>query len=238
MSKPSGMFFHESEAIARKHQDLARLIEQIDSRIANICSAAPLRPNDFASALGAEGNQVVSVFELLEKDGVLTTAEMVECGRCEQLMAASDFRQAISDEDDFDCTGCGHRIHPRTEPIVIFRLTSQAVDRNKAEAKLQAERRNRAEAGLSDGDPLGERAQDVLVAMLRLKALDSDSRKSTEAIATEAFGKGYDANSLKNVMTELNNRGLIDSKMGRNGGCWLKERGLARAIKLSDGGNS
>jgi DNA-directed RNA polymerase subunit RPC12/RpoP len=232
------MFFYESEAIARKHQDLARLIEQVDSRIAKIGSAAPLRPNDFASALGADGNQVASVFELLEKDGVLTTAEMVECGRCERLMAASDFHQAISDEDDFDCTGCGHRIHPKTRPIVVFRLTSESVERTKADAKLQAEKRNTAEAGHSDGDPLGERAQDVLVAMLRLKALDSDSRQSTEAIATEAFGKGYDANSLKNVMTELNNRGLIDSKMGRNGGCWLQKRGLARANKLSGGGNS
>jgi DNA-directed RNA polymerase subunit RPC12/RpoP len=217
---------------------LARLIEQVDSRIAKIGSASPLRPNDFASALGAEGNQVLSVFELLEKEGVLTTAEMVECGLCERLMAASDFHQAISDEDDFDCTGCGHRIHPKTRPIVVFRLTSESVERTKADAKLQAENRYTAVADQSDGDPLGERAQDVLVAMLRLKALDSDSRKSTEAIATEAFGKGYDANSLKNVMTELNNRGLIDSKVGRNGGCWLEKRGLARANKLSGGGNS
>lgn len=231
-SQQYGMFFQESENIAREHRDLTSVIEQIDSQISNICSPAPLRPADFSSALGAEENQVVSVFELLTEYGALVADEMVECQRCNSLMAASAFRKAIDDEDDFECTGCSRRVHPRTEPVVVFRLTEQSVSRTKAKAQLRAVTREEPDDILLGEEPLSQRAKDVLVAMLQLGAIDSDSRKSTQEITVEAFGKCYDANSLKSVMAELKTRRLIDSKRGSGGGCWLTERGRARAEKL------
>ncbi|HRX85791.1 MAG TPA: Rrf2 family transcriptional regulator [Phycisphaerae bacterium] len=81
-------------------------------------------------------------------------------------------------------------------------------------------------------EPLGERAQLVLVAMLELGAVDSDRRQSTEAIAFKALGADADANALKTVMAELKSRGLIESKTGRGGGCWLTDAGKLRAEKL------
>jgi hypothetical protein len=81
-------------------------------------------------------------------------------------------------------------------------------------------------------EPLGDRAQLVLVAMLQLKAFDADSRQSTAAIAKRALGPGVDANSLKPVVSELVTRELIDSRTGRGGGCWLKPAGRERAEKL------
>ena len=96
------MFFQESEVIAREHQDLLRVVEQVDARLSTIFSPAPLRPADFSSVLGAEENQVVSVFELLAQKGVLFTEEMVECERCQNLMSADAFRQALEDEDEFE----------------------------------------------------------------------------------------------------------------------------------------
>ena len=91
------MFFPECDSIVREHRDLADIVERIDCQIATFCSPAILRPLDFACALGGDENQIVSVFELLAARGVLSAEEMVECERCNNLMPASVFRQAIRD---------------------------------------------------------------------------------------------------------------------------------------------
>lgn len=92
-------------------------------------------------------------------------------------------------------------------------------------------------SALPDGrvgdEPFSDRAQEVLVAMLHLKAVDSDSRQSTAAIAARAMGSAADANSLKPVMSELATRKLIQTREGRGGGCWLTEAGQRRAERLS-----
>lgn len=87
-------------------------------------------------------------------------------------------------------------------------------------------------AGTVADEPLGERSQLALIAMFELGALDSDRRRSTEDIAAKALGDDADSNSLKSVMAELKTRELIESKTGRGGGCWLTEKGRARADKL------
>jgi len=231
-SKQYGMFFQESEAIASEHPDLARVVHQVDGQLSGISSSAPLRPADFSSVLGAEGNQVAAAFELLSQKGVLLAEEMVECGRCQNLMSADDFRQAIDDEDDFDCTGCGHVFPTRSEPIVVYRMTAPSLDRTKSKAKPRDLQISEVFRAPSTDEPLSERAQLVLVAMLELGAIDSDRRKSTEDIAAKALGPGSDANALKDVMSELSTRQLIKTKTGRTGGCWLTERGCSRARKL------
>jgi len=220
------MFFQESEVIAREHQDLLRVVEQVDARLSTIFSPAPLRPADFSSVLGAEENQVVSVFELLAQKGVLFTEEMVECERCQNLMSADAFRQALEDEDEFECTGCSHPFRWRSELIVVYRMTGPALARPRPDAP-------EAKSEMASGDePLSERAQFVLVAMLELGAIDSDSRSSTDEIVVKALGDQANPNSVKIVMSELNTRRLIDSKTGRGGGCWLTEKGCVRAAKL------
>ncbi len=81
-------------------------------------------------------------------------------------------------------------------------------------------------------EPLSERAQDLLLAMWEMGLFDSDHRKPTEDIAVRAFGASADANAAKTPMSELNGRGLADSRTGRGGGCWLTERGRIRGEKL------
>jgi hypothetical protein len=84
-----------------------------------------------------------------------------------------------------------------------------------------------------EDEPLNNRAQSVLIAMLELGALDSDHRQSTEHIAIKALGDGTDPNALKSVMADLKTRKLIDSKTGSGGGCWLTKAGKGRAEKLN-----
>ena len=130
------MFFPESEAIAREHPDLREVIEQVDHHLSEISSPAPLRPADFSCVLGADENQVVSVFDLLAKNGVLFGEEMVECRHCQNLMSADAFRQAVEDEDEFECTSCGSLFSTRSEPILVYRMTSQALQQSRGQPHL------------------------------------------------------------------------------------------------------
>lgn len=220
------MYFPESETIVRDHPDLLGVVEPIDLHLATIFAPAPLRARDFSCDIGCDTNQVDSVFELLAGRGLLRSEAVVECDQCQNLMSAAAFHQAVEDEDGLDCSSCGRRFRSRTQPIIVYRMTSQSLARPRP--KLPE-----AEPHSAIGEePLGERAQLVLVAMLELGAVDSDTRRSTDEISAKAIGENADANSLKSVMADLSTRRLIDTKTGRRGGCWLTETGHARALKL------
>lgn len=91
---------------------------------------------------------------------------------------------------------------------------------------------NRLGGMMVNDEPLSERAQAMLVAMLELNALDADRRRATSAITAKALGPGLDGNSLKPVIAELTTRGLTETRQGRGGGCWLTDNGRLRAEKL------
>jgi hypothetical protein len=226
------MFFQELEAIAREHPDLLRVSEQLDQQLSGICSPAPLRPADFSFALGAEENQIVSLFELLEQKRVLLAEEMVECEQCHNLMRADALRRAIKDEDQFECTGCSRVFPMRCKSVFVYRMTAQALSRTKANAKPRDLQISALSATPLREEPLSPRAETVLVAMLELAADDADRRRTTQEIADAALGKGADANALKSVICDLRTRKLIETKIGRGGGCWLTESGRMRAEKL------
>jgi len=181
---------------------------------------------DISCAIGCDTNQVASVFELLAVRGVLRSEAMVECEKCQNLMPAVKFHEAFEDEDEFACTSCGRLFRGREQPLVIYRMTSETLRRPRPTLP-------EAETPLTNSEePLGDRAQVVLIAMLEMGAIDSDARRTTEEIAIKAFSNKADANSLKSIMADLNTRRLIDTKTGRNGGCWLTSAGHARSEKL------
>lgn len=130
------MYFPESEAIARKHRDLHGVIEQVDGRLAEIFSAAPLRPADFSSVLGVDVNQIVSTFGLLAGKSVLSEEEMVECERCQNLMPAAAYHQAIDDEDRYQCSGCGRDFRPRARSTTVYRMTATVLKRPKPDVPV------------------------------------------------------------------------------------------------------
>ncbi|MCO6455512.1 MAG: hypothetical protein J5I93_09465 [Pirellulaceae bacterium] len=125
------MYFHESEAIARENRDLQATMERVDEMLATIFTAAPLRPADFACRLACDANQVVAIFDLLADQDVLLAQEMVECERCQNLMLASELREAWDDGDDFDCSSCGRILRRRAPVIRIYRMTAETLARPK-----------------------------------------------------------------------------------------------------------
>lgn len=222
------MYFPESEAIASDQSDLGNLVELVDEQLAMIFAPSPLRPADFACVLDADENQVYAVFESMAQHGLLELTETVECPECNTLSSAGDFAQAISDEDDFECSSCGRTIHRRTPTTVLFKMSGKAL----AGARPVIPNASLDASPIVAEEPLSERSQYVLIAMLDLGAIDSDGRRPTAVIAAKALGRQADANALKTVIADLSTRKLIRTKTGPGGGCWLTEPGIARANKL------
>jgi hypothetical protein len=87
--------------------------------------------------------------------------------------------------------------------------------------------------GSEDDVPLSDRARDILVAMLEMNAVDSDSRKSNPEITYKAFGSSAAPNDQKEVFVELKNANHVGVKLGRGGGYWLNATGKLRAERLA-----
>jgi hypothetical protein len=80
---------------------------------------------------------------------------------------------------------------------------------------------------------LSDRQYNILVAMLELKAFTAESRATTDGIAEKAEGPTASPEQFKRPVSGLRRRRLLDSKTGRDGGCWLTDKGrqLAELIK-------
>jgi hypothetical protein len=95
----------------------------------------------------------------------------------------------------------------------------------------------------NDASAPGERAepalsalqQDLLVAALRLKAFDSDSRRTADELVEAAIGRDAEPNNAKKALADLaKTKGLMKSRTGRQGGYWLTVKGKVRAEALRD----
>lgn len=222
------MFFPELDTVARKHLDLSSLAEKLDERLAKMSSSAVLRPSETSFVLGANEHQVQSVFDLLVDAGVLDVQQMVECQHCQNLMGKDEYEQAKKDDEEFECSSCGLLFDPATFPIVVYRLSNAASSRMKDSVDLSV-----TEPVIAD-HPLNERSQSALVAMLELKAFESDSRVTATEITLKALGPASDPNAMKPVMSSLKSIGYVSSKRGSGGGYWLTPAGRARAEKLQN----
>lgn len=161
----------------------------------------------------------------LVTDGILTpieNAKSVACDSCDfdhvevveyiKSSQSSELRAFIS------CPTSGRA------PVSLARLGRWIINLEKFQSPADQD------SGPPVGDePLAERAQLVLIAMLELEAFDSDQRKTTAIITSKALGETSDANALKGVMAELKTRGLVKSKKGSGGGFWLSVRGTERS---------
>jgi hypothetical protein len=61
---------------------------------------------------------------------------MVECDRCQNLMPAAALRQAISDDDEFECSSCGRAFRRRVRVAEIYRMSACVLARPKPEVSV------------------------------------------------------------------------------------------------------
>lgn len=169
----------------------------------------------------------VAAFLMLPSDSgeVMSGAAWIIAQGLSPFLLLTPTRQFVSAELDLRLRSLGSASLPLLDALVVcddgqWSLANEAILASLPDRQVQAE-------------PLSERAQLVLIAMLEMDALDSDSLRKTAEIVIEAFNKRADPNAVKSVMSELKARKLIDSKTGRGGGCWLTAAGKLRAEKLT-----
>lgn len=74
-------------------------------------------------------------------------------------------------------------------------------------------------------DGPNRRQREILQAMLELEAFDGDSCRTIPEIAVKAEGTYAKAEAFKIPMSQLNKAGYVESRRGRDGGCWLTQVG-------------
>jgi hypothetical protein len=95
-------------------------------------------------------------------------------------------------------------------------LSSTRTDQSEEEANTEAD------------PPLSERQLEVLEALHQLKAFDSNTRRTTDNVAVRVGGKDANPACFKEPIVELTSLGLVGTKQGRGGGCWLTAKGKER----------
>jgi hypothetical protein len=112
------MFFTECERLAEQHPDLARVFEQLDSQFRAMGTAEVIRPDDLASFLNIDPNQMRSALDMFAQQGVLRRVEMIECTYCQMAAFCSDYQEALGEYDEYRCTSCDRPLTDRTIQII------------------------------------------------------------------------------------------------------------------------
>src|SRR5258708_28641353 len=112
------MFFTECERIAEQHPDLARVVEQLDSKLSEMGTAEVIRADDLASFLNIDPNQMRSALDMFAQQGVLDRVEMIDCTYCQMAAFRSDYQEALDEYDEYRCTSCDRPLTDRTIRII------------------------------------------------------------------------------------------------------------------------
>ena len=108
------MFFTECARLAEQHPDLASVFERLDSQLRAMGTAEVIRPDDLASFLIIDPNQMRSALEMFAQEGVLRRVEMIECPYCQMAALRSEYQEALDEDDEYRCTSCERRLTEKT----------------------------------------------------------------------------------------------------------------------------
>jgi len=114
------MFFTECERLAEQHPDLAGVLERLDSQFGKMGTAEVIRPDDLASLLRIDPNQMRSALDMFAQEGVLQRVEMIECTYCQMAALRTDYREGLDEDDEYRCTSCDR---PLTDKTIEFITT-------------------------------------------------------------------------------------------------------------------
>jgi len=170
------------------------------------------------------------------------SAPLWEYGRvCRELLANEPWKYYIGPYDTWpECLGDtrlslpeDYRVAIRDGEGALMRLVAKlAIENDDAAQGIGAALRN---AGFvaDEWNRLTDRQRDCLHVLAEAKAFDVDSRLRADDIARKAEGRAANVDGFKVPLSELVIRGLIKSKVGREGGYWLTVEGRNLVAKNS-----
>lgn len=100
------MYFLECEALANEYKELKELIIKIDEILYSNGPSSVFRPDEIASYLNEKLSKVTFIFNNLSKKRLLRVEIYMECPNCNDLIDPRDYKNAIKDEDPFECPQC------------------------------------------------------------------------------------------------------------------------------------
>ena len=112
------MFFTECARLAEQHPDLASVFERLDSQLRAMGTAEVIRPDDLASFLNIDPNQMRSALDMFAEEGVLRRVEMIECAYCQMAAFRSEYQEALIEDDEYRCTSCDRPLTDRTIQVI------------------------------------------------------------------------------------------------------------------------
>jgi transcription initiation factor IIE alpha subunit len=77
-------------------------------------TAEVIRPDDLASFLNIDPNQMRSALVMFAQEGVLHRVEMIECPYCQMAALRSEYQEALDEDDEYRCTSCDRRLTEKT----------------------------------------------------------------------------------------------------------------------------
>lgn len=135
------MFFKGSESLANEHPVFKELIEKIDQRLSVFDAAGIARVGDFSSFFGEPSSRISGLFDQLVEYGTLRKIEMVECKKCQNLLASNVYRSRLATENGLECTQCGNNMDEDSPKFLyVYSLTESAakqVERAKPVRKVE-----------------------------------------------------------------------------------------------------
>jgi len=155
------MFFTECARLAERHPDLAAVFERLDSQFGAMGTAEVLRPDDLASFLNIDPNQIRSALELLARNRMLDRDDMIECPYCQMAAPWSDYQQALDEDGEYQCTSCDRALTGNAvQRIVTYRRGEkwQEVVSHDGNRKVVAAARQASVSNVSSDAALDEKA--------------------------------------------------------------------------------
>lgn len=153
-----------------------------------------------------------------------------EYGRvCRELLADKPWKYYVGPYDTWpECLGGmrlsladDYRVAIRDGEGALMRLNVRLAIESDDVARTVGAKFRSADVVVGDWNRLTDRQRDILRVLWEAKALNADSRMRADDIATKAEGRGANVNGFKQPLSDLVLRGLVASKMGREGGYWL-----------------
>lgn len=113
------MFSTECDLLVKNYPDLADAIQKISKQFEEIGIAESIRPDDLASFLELDPNQVRTVLTEFTRSGLLQEEEIVECIYCGTAVLKSDYEKACKNEGGYRCTICDNLLEDQSIRSVI-----------------------------------------------------------------------------------------------------------------------